>query len=190
SVWEREENRTRRSAERLLAVCWSPPLARFFSCRSSTASFTGTSSELYRRKTPRCSHDPVGCSQTCTTEDREAAMDSEEPTTSPSGPDEPQSRPAESPRDGGGERRPKRRFKLAILAVIGLLFFGALLVVGILPRLNRQKKIMEASQAIKDAIPSVSVIIAERAPAASELELPGNIEAIQTTPISARTNGY
>src|SRR5215468_8254593 len=117
-------------------------------------------------------------------------MDSEEPTTSPSGPDEPRSRPAESPREGGGERRPKSRFKLALLALIVLLFFAGLLIVGILPRLKRQKKIMDASQAIKDNIPTVSVITAEQAPAVSSLELPGNVEAIQTTPISARTNGY
>src|SRR5215475_5206785 len=117
-------------------------------------------------------------------------MDSEEPTTSPSGPDEPQSRPAESPRAEGGERRPKGCFKLVVLALIGLLFFAGLLAVGILPRIKRQKKIMDASQAIKDSIPTVDVITAEYAPATSELALPGNIEAIQTTPVSARTNGY
>jgi multidrug efflux pump subunit AcrA (membrane-fusion protein) len=117
-------------------------------------------------------------------------MDSEEPTTSPSGPDEPQSRPAEAPRVEGGERRPKSRFKYAVLALIGLLFFAGLLAVGILPRIKRQKKIMDASQAIKDNVPTVDVITTRHAPATSELVLPGNIEAIQTTPISARTNGY
>jgi multidrug efflux pump subunit AcrA (membrane-fusion protein) len=64
------------------------------------------------------------------------------------------------------------------------------LTFGILPRIKRQKKIMDASQAIKDNVPTVDVIIAEHAPATSELSLPGNIEAIQTTPISARTTGY
>jgi multidrug efflux pump subunit AcrA (membrane-fusion protein) len=117
-------------------------------------------------------------------------MDSEEPTTSPSGPDEPQSRPAESPRAEGGGRRPKGCFKLAVLALIALLFFAGLLAVGILPRIKRQKKIMDASQAIKESVPTVDVITAEHAPATSELALPGNIEAIQTTPVSARTNGY
>jgi multidrug efflux pump subunit AcrA (membrane-fusion protein) len=117
-------------------------------------------------------------------------MDSEEPTTSPSGPDEPQSRPAESPRAEGGERRPKSRFNLAVLALIALLFFAGLLALGILPRIKRQKKIMDASQAIKDSVPTVDVITARHAPATSELVLPGNIEAIQTTPVSARTNGY
>src|SRR5262245_6349162 len=117
-------------------------------------------------------------------------MDSEESTNSPSGPDEPQSRPAEAPQGAAGRRRRKSRFKFALLALLGLLFFGSLLTVGILPRIKRQKKIMEASQAVKDSVPNVNVIKAERAPAVSELELPGNIEAIQTTPISARTNGY
>src|SRR5262245_39585483 len=117
-------------------------------------------------------------------------MDSEEPTTSPSGPDEPQSRPAESPRAEGGGRRPKGCFKLAVLALIALLFFAGLLALGILPRIKRQRKIMDASQAIKESVPTVDVITAEYAPATSELALPGNIEAIQTTPISARTNGY
>src|SRR5882672_7167580 len=123
-------------------------------------------------------------------EDREAAMDSEESTTTPSGPDEPQSRPAESPREEGGERRTMSRFKLAVLGLIGLLFFAGLLAVGILPRIKRQKKIMDASQAIKDNVPTVDVITATHAPPTSELALPGNIEAVQTTPVSARTNGY
>jgi membrane fusion protein, multidrug efflux system len=117
-------------------------------------------------------------------------MDSEEPTTSPSGPDEPQSRPAESPRAEGGGRRPKGCLKLAVLALIVLLFFAGLLALGILPRIKRQKKIMDASQAIKESVPTVDVVTAEYAPATSELALPGNIEAIQTTPVSARTNGY
>src|SRR5262249_39977302 len=62
--------------------------------------------------------------------------------------------------------------------------------IGVLPRLKRQKKITEASQAIKEATPHVSVITAREAPATSGLELPGNIEAIQTASISAATNGY
>src|SRR5262245_37188224 len=117
-------------------------------------------------------------------------MDSEEPTTSPSGPDEPQSRPAESPRAEGGGRRPKGSSSVAVLSLIAFSFFTGLLAQGILPRIKRQKKIMDASQAIKESVPTVDVITAEYAPATSELSLPGNIEAIQTTPVSARTNGY
>jgi multidrug efflux pump subunit AcrA (membrane-fusion protein) len=117
-------------------------------------------------------------------------MESEESTTTPSGPDEPHSRPAEPPRNEGREPRRLSRFKLAVLALGGLLFFGGLLAFGILPRIKRHKKIMDASQAIKDNVPTVEVITARQAPPISELALPGNIEAIQTTSISARANGY
>jgi multidrug efflux pump subunit AcrA (membrane-fusion protein) len=117
-------------------------------------------------------------------------MESEESTTTPSGADEPQSRPAEPPRGEGGERRPRSRLKLALLALIGLLFFAGLLTIGILPRIRRQKKITDASRTIKDATPLVNVITARQSPATSGLELPGNIEAIQTASVSARTNGY
>lgn len=117
-------------------------------------------------------------------------MDSEEPDISDSGPGEPPPAPAGAPRAEDEERRPRGRFKLALLALIALLFIAGLLLVGILPRIKRQKKIMDAAQAIQDAIPVVNVITAGPAPGAAELELPGNIEAIQTAPISARTNGY
>ncbi len=57
-------------------------------------------------------------------------MDSEEPTTDPSSPAEPQSRPAEAPRDEGGGGGLKRCFKIAILGLIGLLVFAGLLSHG------------------------------------------------------------
>jgi multidrug efflux pump subunit AcrA (membrane-fusion protein) len=117
-------------------------------------------------------------------------MESEESTTTPSGPDEPHSRPAEPPRNEGRERRRTSSFKIAVLALGGLLLFGGLLALGILPRIKRHKKIMDASQAIKDNVPTVDMTTAKQAPPISELALPGNIEAIQTAPISARTNGY
>ncbi|MBO0725673.1 MAG: efflux RND transporter periplasmic adaptor subunit [Blastocatellia bacterium] len=116
-------------------------------------------------------------------------MDSEEPNISDS--DLRESPPfAEEPRTENRERHPRSRFKIALLALLGLLFFAGLLTIGVLPRIKRQKKITEASQAIKEATPLVSVITAREGPATSGLELPGNIEAIQTASISARTNGY
>ncbi|MBO0861026.1 MAG: efflux RND transporter periplasmic adaptor subunit [Chloracidobacterium sp.] len=114
-------------------------------------------------------------------------MDSEEPNISDSNPREPPA-PAERPR--GGERHPRSRFLIAIWALLGLLFFAVLLTIGVLPRIRRQKKITEASQAIKEATPHVNVITATEGPATSGLELPGNIEALQTASVSARTNGY
>jgi multidrug efflux pump subunit AcrA (membrane-fusion protein) len=129
--------------------------------------------------------------------DGNAAVDSEEPTTSPSGPVEPRSGPDDPPsqspdlpRVEPGARRPRSRFKLALLGLVGLLIVAGLLFVGILPRVKRHRKIMNASRAIKNGVLTVNVIIAEQAPPVTDLELPGNVEAIQTASISARTNGY
>jgi multidrug efflux pump subunit AcrA (membrane-fusion protein) len=116
-------------------------------------------------------------------------VDSEGPNISDSDPPEPPP-PGEPPRTESGERRPRSRFKLAMLALLGLLLFAGLLIIGVLPRIKRQKKITEASQAVKEATPLVSVTTAREAPATSGLELPGNIESLQTASISARTNGY
>jgi multidrug efflux pump subunit AcrA (membrane-fusion protein) len=76
------------------------------------------------------------------------------------------------------------------LGAIALGVIVGLLLLGTLPRIKRHKKVSDASQAVKNSIPIVNVIIAEQAPAVNELDLPGNIEAIQTAPISARVNGY
>ena len=64
------------------------------------------------------------------------------------------------------------------------------MLAGVLPRLARQKKITAASQTILDSIPNVSVVQAQLAPASSDLQLPGDVEAIQVATISAQTTGY
>jgi multidrug efflux pump subunit AcrA (membrane-fusion protein) len=74
--------------------------------------------------------------------------------------------------------------------LIGLIVIAGLLFVGIAPRVRRQKKITDAARAMKDALPAVNVVTAGQAPAVTDLELPGNVEAIQTTSLAARTNGY
>jgi multidrug efflux pump subunit AcrA (membrane-fusion protein) len=86
--------------------------------------------------------------------------------------------------------RPKRHFTLALTALIALILFGVLMLAGVLPRLARQKKIMTAAQAVQNSIPSVSVVQAQQAPASSDLQLPGDVEAIQVATISAQTTGY
>jgi multidrug efflux pump subunit AcrA (membrane-fusion protein) len=97
---------------------------------------------------------------------------------------EPQSEPA------GDKPLPKRRLNLVVFALMALLLFGGLLLAGVLPRLARQKKITAASQAVKNSIPNVGVVQAQQAPASSDLQLPGDVEAIQVTDISAQTTGY
>ncbi|HEY9503902.1 MAG TPA: biotin/lipoyl-binding protein, partial [Pyrinomonadaceae bacterium] len=85
---------------------------------------------------------------------------------------------------------PKRGFKLALIAMIALILSAGLVLAGVLPRLARQKKITASSQAVIDSIPSVNVVQAEQASASSNLQLPGDVEAIQVATISAQTTGY
>jgi multidrug efflux pump subunit AcrA (membrane-fusion protein) len=113
-------------------------------------------------------------------------MSTEELEKSEQGEDEqePQPEPA------GDKPHPKSRFKLVLFALVALILFGALLLAGILPRLKRQKKITAASQAIQNSIPNVTVAQAQQVSASSDLQLPGDVEAIQVAAISAQTTGY
>ena len=118
------------------------------------------------------------------------ATNSEELKINHPGLDKPRREPAEQPTVEGTELRKKHRFKRVLLALTGLVMIAGLLIAAILPRIDRQKKITAAAQAMQDLVPAVNVITAEQAPASSELELPGNIEAIQLATVSAQTSGY
>ena len=118
------------------------------------------------------------------------ATNSEELKINHPGLTKPSREPVETPTVEGTELRKKPRFKRLLLAVIGLVMVAGVLVAAILPRIARQKTITAAAQAIQDALPAVNVITAAQAPAASQLELPGNIEAIQLATVSAQTSGY
>ncbi|WP_375514001.1 efflux RND transporter periplasmic adaptor subunit [uncultured Nostoc sp.] len=74
-------------------------------------------------------------------------------------------------------------------AVIGAVFFGSLLAIGILPRLNQKS---ELQAAVKEAstLPSINVITPHRATGATKLELPGSVVALNQTTIYARSTGY
>ncbi|MEH2066128.1 MAG: efflux RND transporter periplasmic adaptor subunit [Nostoc sp.] len=74
-------------------------------------------------------------------------------------------------------------------AVIGVVFFGSLLAIGILPRLNQRS---ELQAAVKEAstIPSINVFTPTRATASTKLELPGSVVALNQTTIYARSTGY
>ncbi|MEH2466106.1 efflux RND transporter periplasmic adaptor subunit [Nostoc sp.] len=73
--------------------------------------------------------------------------------------------------------------------IIGAVFFGSLLAIGILPRLSQRS---ELKAAVKEAstVPSVNVITARRAAAITNLELPGSVVALNQTTIYARSTGY
>lgn len=115
-------------------------------------------------------------------------MNTDEPKKSESGQDEQEQQP--TPVTLPDKHPAKSRFKLALIALIALILFGGLVLAGVLPRLARQKKITAAAQAVRDNIPNVTVVQVEEAPAASDLQLPGDVEAIQVATISAQTTGY
>ncbi|MEH2339499.1 efflux RND transporter periplasmic adaptor subunit [Nostoc sp.] len=74
-------------------------------------------------------------------------------------------------------------------AVIGAVFFGSLLAIGILPRLSQRS---ELQAAVKEAstLTSVNIITPRRAAATTNLELPGSVVALNQTTIYARSTGY
>jgi multidrug efflux system membrane fusion protein len=83
-----------------------------------------------------------------------------------------------------------RSLRLLLFGLISLVVLAGLVLAGILPRLARQKKINAAAQLVQNSIPNVNVVAAQQAPAASSLQLPGDVEAIQVATISAQTTGY
>ena len=76
------------------------------------------------------------------------------------------------------------------LVVVGLIVLVGLAGVGLVPRLQQRREINAASLAVQNSRPVVNLIPAHRAPAETDLLLPGNSQAFQETAIYARTNGY
>ena len=74
---------------------------------------------------------------------------------------------------------------VAIVAIIAAAFFG-----GYIPRIHRESVIAAETSAQEQAVPVVSIVRVARSPSNSELELPGNIEAVTEAPILARADGY
>ncbi len=87
-----------------------------------------------------------------------------------------------------GKKEPKGRiWKIAmILAIV----FGILFLVGILPRLHKQPQVKADAKAHTNPTPIVNAVPVQAAPAADALVLPGNIQAVQQTAITARAAGY
>src|SRR5262249_46505299 len=82
------------------------------------------------------------------------------------------------------------RARLAWLVVTGVIVIGAALVVGIVPRLQRQAALRAAARSAETSAPIVTVTLPERAAATVDLVLPGSIQAIQETNVYARIDGY
>jgi RND family efflux transporter MFP subunit len=88
------------------------------------------------------------------------------------------------------EFRPPSRARLGLMMLgVGVVLVG-LLTVGAVPRLQRQAQSAAALSVPPTSAPSVSVVSPRLAPAATDVVLPGSIQAIEETPIYARANGY
>lgn len=120
-------------------------------------------------------------------------MANQEPTTlpdvRPGAPAPPRAEPPDPSKrpDTDGPQRPRR---LWVLAVVLLVIFGLLFVVGILPRLHRRPQLREAAQAQKDPTPLVNVVPVQAPPPTDVLTLPGNVQAAEQTAVNARASGY
>ncbi len=96
--------------------------------------------------------------------------------------------------DGAGKdnapKKPEAKGSIWRVAIVLLILFGILLLVGLLPRLHKQPQVNADAKAHRDAVPMVNVVAVEAPPAADALVLPGNIQAVAQTAITARASGY
>jgi RND family efflux transporter MFP subunit len=89
----------------------------------------------------------------------------------------------EMPKRAGGARR-------VTLGIAAFLLVALLLAVGIIPRVQRHARAADTADAASVSLANVLVVRAKLTSSASDLELPGNIQAINLASIYARTNGY
>jgi RND family efflux transporter MFP subunit len=100
---------------------------------------------------------------------------------------EPQTEPDKTaaPNPQLSSKRGARGWWLALLAVV---LFAALLISGILPRIQARATLKKETDEM--AIPTVSVVHPKHTAPAQEVVLPASVQAYIDSPIYARTNGY
>jgi RND family efflux transporter MFP subunit len=86
-----------------------------------------------------------------------------------------------------GQANRPRRTKAWIAA---MLIAAALIGVGVIPRMQRNARAAETAQAASASLPNVLAVKVRLTSRSADLELPGNIEALNVASIYARTNGY
>ncbi len=91
----------------------------------------------------------------------------------------------DKPKDEAGA---KKRFALAL--GIGAAVLLVLFIVGLVPRLRARPALEKTAERNAGGAPEVDVLHATRGPLSTNLTLPGNIEALQETDITARATGY
>lgn len=78
----------------------------------------------------------------------------------------------------------------ARVVTTSLTALAILLVVGIAPRIWRYRDLTSGVHAVETHVVSVTTMVPVRAPATTDLVLPGSIQAIQETAVYARVDGY
>lgn len=76
---------------------------------------------------------------------------------------------------------------MLVVAMAAVLVFACF---GIGPRVRQDRELASEVQAIKTQVPSVQVVDLSPKAASSDLTLPGNIQAIDSTTVNAQTTGY
>lgn len=79
--------------------------------------------------------------------------------------------------------------KLGVGVVAGVLLAGTMLYAGLHPRFEKQHELTANAQEARDEVPTVTFVVPQLM-TASDLSLPGNIQAVEQTTINARTSGY
>ena len=95
--------------------------------------------------------------------------------------------------DGAQPKTPKKpagRGRLLKIVLVLVVLFGILLLIGLLPRLHRRPQLAAAAKEGKNSTPTVNFVRVQQPPEAEVLTLPGNIQAIQQTAVTARASGY
>jgi RND family efflux transporter MFP subunit len=81
------------------------------------------------------------------------------------------------------------KFSPRSIIYIGLgLIAAAFYFLGVRPRLQASAQLESRAKAFGH--PTVNVVVAQRAPAANDLQLPASLQALEEAPVYARTNGY
>jgi RND family efflux transporter MFP subunit len=76
------------------------------------------------------------------------------------------------------------------MALLGLFGLAVLLVIGIVPRIQRHSELAEAVKAARSSALVVSVVKPTPGARTADFMLPGSIQAIQEAPIYSRVDGY
>lgn len=87
-------------------------------------------------------------------------------------------------------REVRKETGFARLIGISGVIMSLALPIGVIPRIMQGQQLSDSHKKIVEQLPQVSVASVRQAPATTQLNLPGTIEAIVETEIFARSNGY